>query len=240
MKEVIDVCQKIIDQINNTQLENIAKAAQLSTDAFAKNHKVFVTGSGHSHTFAEELYGRAGGLAFFIPIMTTELTIVEHPTKSTYIERLPGYAPILAELYGLKANDVVLIASNSGRNAYPIEMALKAKELGCHVVAVTNVKHSLSTTPRHSSNQRLMDIADVVIDNCGEIGDAGLKVDGVEPLMAPTSSIANSIIAQLLTVEIAKNLIAMGIEPPVFTSANVDGGFEKNEAYMRQYTRLYY
>lgn len=240
MNDVLDVCQSIIDQIKQTQLENIAEAAKISAEAFAADHKVFVTGSGHSHTFAEELYGRAGGLAFFIPIMTTELTIVEHPTKSTYIERLPGYAPILAELYGLKQNDVVFIASNSGRNAYPIEMALKAKELGCHVIAVTNVKHSSSTTPRHSSNKRLMDVADVVIDNCGEIGDAALKVEGVEPLMAPTSSIANSIIAQLLSVEIAKLLLDKGIEPPVFTSANVDGGFEKNEAYMRQYTRLYY
>jgi uncharacterized phosphosugar-binding protein len=240
MNDVLSVCQNIIDQIKETQLNNIAKAAKISADAFADNHKIFVTGSGHSHTFAEELYGRAGGLAFFVPIMTTELTIVEHPTKSTYIERLPGYAPILAELYGLKQNDVVFIASNSGRNAYPIEMALRAKELGCHVIAVTNVKHSSSATPRHSSNKRLMDVADVVIDNCGEIGDAALKVEGVEPLMAPTSSIANSIIATLLSVEIAKLLLNMGIEPPVFTSANVDGGFEKNEAYMRQYTRLYY
>ncbi len=239
MEDVIQVCQNVIDKIQSTQLENIAKAAELTAEAFASNHKVFVTGSGHSHTFSEELYGRAGGLAFFIPIMTSELTLVEHPTKSTYIERLPGYAAILADLYGLKENDVVFIASNSGRNAYPVEMALNAKELGCHVVAITNVKHSQSTNSRHASNKKLMDIADVVIDNCGVVGDAALKVEGVTPLMSPTSSVANSIIAQLLSVDIAKRLVERNIEPPVFVSFNVDGDFEKNQEYMKKFTRLY-
>lgn len=239
MKTVIDGFQSVFDSIKETQIENINEAARITAEAFSKGNKVFATGSGHSHTLSEELYGRAGGLAFIIPILTSELTLVEHPTKSTFIERLPGYAPILTELYGVSEGDVVIIASNSGRNAYPVEMALSAKKLGAQVIALTNVKHSSSTTPRHSSNKRLMDVADVVIDNCGEIGDASFKVDGVEALMAPTSSFANSIIAQLYSVEIARILVSMDIEPPVFISANLDGGFEKNEAYMKKYTRLY-
>lgn len=239
MKTVVDAFQQVIDQINNTQQDNIKEAAKISADAFVRGNKVFVTGSGHSHTFSEELYGRAGGLAFIVPIMTGELTLVEHPTKSTFIERLPGYAAILVELYRIQEGDVVLIASNSGRNAYPVEMALNAKERGAKVIAVTNVKHSSNTEPRHASNKRLMDIADVVIDNCGEVGDAAVKVEGIEPLMAPTSSFANSLIAQLYSVEIARILVSQGVEVPVFTSANLDGGFEKNEAYMEKYTRLY-
>lgn len=239
MEKVIAEFQKVLEQIKETQMDSIKEAARITVDSFSKGNKVFVTGSGHSHTFAEELYGRAGGLAFIIPILTSELTLVEHPTKSTFIERLPGYAEILIELYGVSEGDVVIIASNSGRNAYPVEMALSAKKLGAHVIALTSIKHSSNTTPRHSSNKRLMDVADVVIDNCGEIGDASFKVEGVEALMAPTSSFANSIIAQLYSVEIARGLLAMGIEPPVFTSANLDGGFEKNESYMKKYTRLY-
>ena len=72
-----------------------------------------------SHTLCEEFYGRAGGLAFVVPIMTSELTMTEHPTKSSFLERLSGYAAILADLYDIEEGDVVLIASNSGRNAYP-------------------------------------------------------------------------------------------------------------------------
>lgn len=239
MNQVVEICKQLVSDIEKTQQANILRAAKVISEAYSKGNKVFVTGSGHSHTFAEELYGRAGGLAFFVPILTTELTIVEHPTKSTYLERLPGYAAILVELYGLKQKDVVIIASNSGRNAYPIEMALESKSKGCHVIAVTNIKHSLSTEPRHNSKKRLMDVADVVIDNCGEIGDAVVSLKSLSEKIVPTSSISNAIIAQMLNYEIVEDLLEKGIEPPIFTSANVDGGFEKNQELMKKYTRLY-
>jgi uncharacterized phosphosugar-binding protein len=239
MHDVIKYYQATIDRINDSQIDNIVLAAKLTADAFEKGNKVFVTGSGHSHTFSEELYGRAGGLAFFVPMLTSELTLVEHPTKSTFVERLPGYAAILFELYGCKKDDVILIASNSGRNAYPVEMALCAKEAGLKVIAVTNVKHSMATVSRHSSGKRLLELADVVIDNCGDLGDAAYLLEGVEAPVGPTSSIANSVIALLYTVEISRLLQQRGIEAPVFVSANVDGGFEKNEKYMRTYARLY-
>lgn len=239
MDDVKNYVQSTIDRIYETQLGNISRASMLTADAFEKGNKVFVTGSGHSHTFSEELYGRAGGLAFFVPMLTSELTLVEHPTKSTFVERLPGYAAILFELYGCKKDDVILIASNSGRNAYPVEMALLAKGAGLKVVAVTNVKHSMATASRHPSSKRLLELADVVIDNCGELGDAAFNIEGVEASIGPTSSVANAIIALLYTVEITRLLHQRGIEPPVFVSANVDGGFEKNEKYMRQYARLY-
>ena len=95
--------------------------------AFMEGHKFFVSGSGHSHTMAEEMYARAGGLAFVVPILTSELTMTEHPTKSSHIERLSGYAKILVDLYGVSCGDVVLIASNSGRNAIQSNLHLKLK-----------------------------------------------------------------------------------------------------------------
>lgn len=230
---------EVLKKIETTQQAPIDAAGEAVADAFANGHKVFATGSGHSHTFAEELYGRAGGLAFIIPMLTSELTLVEHPTKSTYIERLPGYAGILFELYGCDKGDVLLIASNSGRNAYTVEMALLAKEKGCTVVAVTNLTHSSQSTSRHSSGKLLKDIADIVIDNCGGLGDAAYHVAGVEETMAPTSSIANAVIAQAFSVKVAEVLHEKGIEVPVFCSANVDGGFQKNVELFKKYTRLY-
>ena len=68
--------------------------------------------------------------------------MTEHPTKSSFLERLSGYAAILADLYDIEEGDVVLIASNSGRNAYPIEMAIEAKKRGASVIAITNIAHS--------------------------------------------------------------------------------------------------
>jgi len=173
MKEVFEVGLDIIKKIQETQSEKLEQTGHLMAQAFMEGHKFFVSGSGHSHTMAEEMYARAGGLAFVVPILTSELTMTEHPTKSSHIERLSGYAKILVDLYGISCGDVVLIASNSGRNAYPIELALEAKNRGAHVVAITSMKHTTAQSSRHSCGKNLYQIADIVIDN------GAINLDGV-------------------------------------------------------------
>ena len=230
---------QVVKKIEETQQESIERAAALIADAFVKDHHFFVSGSGHSHTVSEEFYGRAGGLAFVIPILTTELTLTEHPTKSSYIERLPGYAAILGELYGIQQGDVILIASNSGRNAYPVELALYAKEHGASVIAITSLAHSKSCASRAACGKRLFELADVVIDNCGEIGDACLTVEGVESKMLPTSSMANAFIIGALSVLSAKHIHEAGKEVPVFESLNAQLKVNRNDEYYQTYTRIY-
>ena len=229
----------VLEKLEKTQKEALYQASALIADAIANGHTFYVTGSGHSHTVAEEFYARAGGLACMVPILTSELTLVDHPTKSTYLERLPGYANILIDLYHVSAGDVVLIASNSGRNAYPVDMALEAKARGAKVVAITNMKHTMSTTSRHPSGKLLYQIADVVIDNCGDVGDASMVVDGVVAPLCPTSSMANSFIAQSITVQVVVNLKNKGMEVPVFMSANVQSEANRNDEFFEKYTRVY-
>lgn len=232
--------RKIVDRLYETQMDNIHNAAVLIAQAHKEGHKFFVSGSGHSHSVAEELYGRAGSLAFTVPILTPELTLTDHPTKSTFIERLDGYASILVELYKISSGDVVLIASNSGRNAYPVELALEAKKRGAKVIGITNLKHTATVTSRHNSGKRLFEVCDIVIDNCGEVGDAATHMEGVGTTIFPTSSIANAFICGSLSVEVCSCLQEMGCEVEVFMSANLDGGYERNEAYFDKYTRMYY
>lgn len=211
------------------------ESRHFSDERFKEGHKFFVSGSGHSHTMAEEMYARAGGLAFVVPIFT----MTEHPTKSSHIERLSGYAKILAELYGISCGDVVLIASNSGRNAYPIELALEAKSRAAHVVAITSMKHTTAQSSRHSCGKNLYQIADIVIDNCGEVGDCALSIDGLDAKFCPTSSMANSFIAQCINVACAEYLIEHNVEVPVFSSLNCDGTEERNDKLFKKYTRMY-
>jgi len=211
------------------------ESRHFSDERFKEGHKFFVSGSGHSHTMAEEMYARAGGLAFVVPIFT----MTEHPTKSSHIERLSGYAKILAELYGISCGDVVLIASNSGRNAYPIELALEAKSRAAHVVAITSMKHTTAQSSRHSCGKNLYQIADIVIDNCGEVGDCALSIDGLDAKFCPTSSMANSFIAQCINVACAEYLIEHNVEVPVFSSLNCDGTEERNNKLFKKYTRMY-
>ena len=230
---------EVAEKIRDTQRESIEQGARMIASAFVEGKKFFVTGSGHSHTLTEEFYGRAGGLAFVVPILTSELTITDHPTKSSYIERLGGYAGILGELYRIGFGDVVLIASNSGRNAYPVELALYAKEQGASVIAVTNLEHSRNSRSRAACGKKLMDLADVVIDNCGVLGDACLEVEGVAAAMMPTSSISNAFIAQALSVQSAVYIREAGAEVPVFESLNADARINRNDEYFEKYARMY-
>ena len=239
VNKVFDNGLSVICKIRETQCEKLDTAGRMIARAHMDGHKFFVTGSGHSHMVAEEFYGRAGGLAFPVPIMTTELTLEEHPTKSSYIERLPGYAAILGKLYGVDEGDVVLITSNSGRNAYPVEMALYAKEHGAKVIAITSVDHSSKTSSRHSSGKKLMDLADIVIDNCGIEGDSSLKMEGMRASIAPTSSMANAFIVQAIVAVCCDEMLKNGQEPPVFISLNSDGNETVNEELFAKYTRQY-
>ena len=229
----------VLEKIKSTQEEKLVKAGEMIAQAHMNGNTFFVSGSGHSHTVAEEFYGRAGGLAFTVPIMTCELTLQEHPTKSSYIERLHGYAGILAELYHIKENDVVIIASNSGRNAYPIELALCAKERGAKVIAITSVEHSSNTTSRHESGKKLMDIADIVIDNCGVEGDSAIHLEGLQAGVCPTSAMANTFIVQAISVVCTQTLLDHNVEAPIFISLNSDGNETVNDEYFKKYTRQY-
>ena len=213
---------EVAEKIRDTQKESIEQGARMIASAFVEGKKFFVTGSGHSHT-----------------LLTSELTITDHPTKSSYIERLGGYAGILGELYRIGFGDVVLIASNSGRNAYPVELALYAKEQGASVIAVTNLEHSRNSRSRAACGKKLMDLADVVIDNCGVLGDACLEVEGVAAAMMPTSSISNAFIAQALSVQSAVYIREAGAEVPVFESLNADARINRNDEYFEKYARMY-
>lgn len=239
VNKVFEIGLGVIEKIRDTQSEKIDAAGKLIASTHLAGHKFFVTGSGHSHTVAEEFYGRAGGLAFPVPIMTTELTLEEHPTKSSYVERLPGYAAILLELYGVSEGDTVLITSNSGRNAYPVEMALGAKERGAKVIAITNVDHSSKTSSRHSSGKKLMDLADIVIDNCGVEGDSAMQMEGMRAAICPTSSMANAFIVQSMVAACSEEMLKEGVEPPVFISLNSDGNETVNDELFAKYTRQY-
>lgn len=239
MKEVFDVGLEVVYNIRDTQGEVLTQASKLIANAFLNGKKFFVTGSGHSHTVTEDFYVRAGCLTFPIPMLTTELTFIEHPFKSSLLERLDGYGSILSELYRIEEGDVVLVVSNSGRNAYPVEVALYAKEKGATVVAITNLTATKKSTSRAQSGKLLYEIADVIIDNCGKPGDAATTIDKIDTPMIPTSTIANAFIVQAINVQCAKVIADAGVNPPVFVCPNIMGSSEKNKEYYDKYTRLY-
>jgi uncharacterized phosphosugar-binding protein len=208
-------------QAAESQLGAIRVAAGLVVEAVTSGRRFWVFGTGHSHTLAEELYGRAGGLADVRAILEPGLMLHEGLQKSSLLERLPGLAEVLLETNQLAAGDVVLIASNSGRNAVPVEFALGARERGAQVIALTSMAHTSTITSRAPSGQRLFETADVVIDNCGVPGDALIAVQGSPEPTGATSTMIGAMLLQALTVEIVTRLVDRGQTPNVLRSLNV-------------------
>ena len=231
----IEYLQSKIQEVLDNEIPNIEKAAQLMTESCLKGGRIYVFGSGHSHMIAEEMYVRAGGLALIHAILPPEMMLGTMATKSTIFERMEGYAPALLDLYHIDEKDTLLVVSNSGRNAVPVEMCMAAKAKGASVVALTSMKHSSSCTSRHSSGKRMFELADVVIDNHAEIGDAGLHIDGLKQTIGPVSNGTGIAIAQALANEVIERMVKAGVEPPVFYSSNVDGGDEKNANLFETY-----
>jgi uncharacterized phosphosugar-binding protein len=225
----------IIDKIVTTQKENILKAAGLMAEAVKNDGLIFTFGTGHSHMIAEEIMYRAGTVVPVYAILEQGVTGDREVTKSEFTERLDGYAELILDYHKLTPRDVLIVISNSGRNPVPVQMAMGATKRGIPVIAVTSVEYSKAQPSRDKSGKCLFEVADVVIDTCGVLGDAIIKLDGLEQPVAPTSNLAANFIIHSLTMETVINLLNQGIKPPVFWSGNLDGAREKNEEYLQQY-----
>lgn len=220
-EEYLGKALEIAQQAAETQLGAIRVAAGLVADALADGKQFWVFGTGHSHTLAEELYGRAAWAGRRTGDPRTGTDAARGPAEELLLERLPGLADVLLEINPLASGDVLLIASNSGRNAVPVEFALGARARGVKVIALTSLAHSNATTARAPSGQRLFETADVVIDNCGVPGDALIKVPGTPEPTGATSTLVGALLLQALTVEIVADLTDRGQTPNVLRSLNV-------------------
>lgn len=214
--DYLDKVKELVEKVKETQGENIKEAGKVIAEAIAKGGIIYFCGSGHARMIALEGVGRAGG---FVPADA----IPEGPEQ----EEGPGRE--VMKKFNFPSHSVIVVVSNSGRNPFTIDVALQAKEMGLKVIAVTNLNHSRSVSSRHSSGKRLFEIADITIDNCGELGDAIMKVEGSDVPAGATSGVIGSAIIQAMVVEAANRLGQMGIEPPLYLSANIDGGPEHNK-----------
>ena len=233
--EYIKTNQQIIEKIATDGAENIEKTAELFSDALINNRKIFLFGTGHSHMLSEELFYRAGGLVKIQPILDPPLMLHISASESTVAERVEGVAQNLFNEYGIKETDVVVIISNSGRNGVIIDMALLCKEKGVKTVALTNLQHTYSGESRHKSGKRLCEIADVVLDNFGCVGDACIEVDGVDGKICPTSTVSGALILNAIVAEAVDICAKKGFVPEHFASSNVDGGDEINNKFVEKY-----
>ena len=219
------------------QQENIEKVGKLFAQTIKNQGTLYAFGASHAGILAEELFYRTGGLALINPLFSPTLMLNTRPvTVTSQMERLDGFGRIILNGSAAKKGDTILIHSVSGRNTVSIDMAIAAKDAGLNVVVITNMEYTSQVTSRHRSGKNLYEYADIVIDNHGEFEDSCMLLDGMNQKIAPTSSIVGCMIVNMIVVSTVDHLLKLGIEPPVFRSANVDGGDEANKAIFEKYS----
>jgi len=241
LDETYSIVNSLLKKVKEEERENIEKAAQVLAESLENGGILHVIGAGHSAIIGEELAYRAGGLVPVNPIMNTDINVYHGALKSTEMEHVEGYAEIILRAMQVQKGDVVLVVSSSGVNTFPVEAAIKAKSLGCPVIAITSLEYSKSLTPKNKYNKRLFEVADVVIDNKVPRGDATLEIPGFQMKIFPVSTIIVAFIAQTIVVLAIKKLVEKGVEPPVFLSAHLPGAQEHNIKVIERYkNRLKY
>lgn len=224
-----------LDHVATSQTEAFAAARDAVAAALEADRLIYVAGSGHSHLIAEEAFFRAGGIAAAQAILDPDLMLHVSASQSSQFERETGRAEKVLANYNIGPGDVVFVASNSGRNAYPIETALAAKARGAVTVALTSLKHSQRVTSRHASGKRLFEVCDLVLDNGADYGDASLPVGSDGLRMGPISTISGAFLINAVLAEAVDQLARRGIAVDVYQSANSQGGEAAADAMVRRW-----
>ena len=114
-------------------------------------------------------------------------------------------------------------------------MALEMKRRGVMTVCITNMAHSSQSSSRHASGKRLYEVCDIVIDNCGRIGDSAMDVGSIT--CSPTSTVIGAAIMQAIVCSTVEEMLNRGAAPEVFCSSNVEGGDAINQVYIDKYRK---
>lgn len=219
---------RIVDK-NEAVMERIA--SRLVKDVTA-GKSLLVFGSGHSSIFPFELYHRAGGASFVIPLVADYLLPSAGPPVVRILERTPGSANMLLDRVQPKKGEMLWLASQSGINGASVDLALYAKKQGLFIVAFTSLVHSEAVKSRHPSGKRLFEVCDEVVDLGGHVGDAGIEVaPGVRA--GPLSTLGCVLLGHSIVVSATARL-ERAKKSCVYTSVNTPEGEKRNAEIEKQ------
>jgi uncharacterized phosphosugar-binding protein len=220
----LDTVSDLLAGLREREAAALSRAAGLVAGAVAGGGRLYAHGAGHSALPAQDLVYRAGGLALVNLLSvpgTAGVTTVPAPLGSA-LEHVGGLAAAVLAAEGVRAGDLLIVISLSGRNALPVEMAREGRARGATVLGVTSLAY-------RAAGATLPDHCDAVLDTGVPLGDAALTADGVAAPFGPVSTVIACALLQAVVAEAAGRLAAAGTEPPLLRSANVDGGREWNE-----------
>ena len=211
----------VIEKIRATQSENIMKAAAILADVTEKGGIIYGFGTGHSHLVCDDAFWRAATPANYCALLEPSASGNQEITKSYFVENTYGIGKLVVDYHRITPGDCMIIISNSGNNIAPIDAALRAKEKGIPVIAITAVEYSDYLKTKHKDGVKLKDVADVVLDNCCPIGDAAVSIDGFPMKVGSASTIPNVCLQNAILTQMVELLVERGFEPDVYYNGHL-------------------
>jgi uncharacterized phosphosugar-binding protein len=232
-----DAIDQLFLKIRDTQQHAIEEAANKAADQIAAGHNVYLFDTGH--IIDSEIYNRAGGLVlmrrFTFDFQVSDNARVDLVKDAAHNAAMSGYTNYILQLSPIQAGDILFIGSVSGKTVNVIDLAIEAKKRGIHVIALTSLEYSSRLQSMHSSQLRLFEAADQVIDNCAPYGDAMMDCEGLDSPFLPASGIAAAYVMWALNAQIVENLLKRGIQPGILRNVNV----EENRIYNNELQKRY-
>jgi uncharacterized phosphosugar-binding protein len=235
-----------LQHLLDIQREELDRAATLCTEAIAGDGLVHLFGCGHSRMLCEEMTPRQGCFVGWHTIVELGLTYhnpIVGPNglrQSLHLEKTAGYAEQILRNFAFGPHDVLIVISTSGIREVIIEMAGGARQRGLPVIGVVSRAHCAQARAAHASGKKLLDVADVILDNGAPVGDTIINLDGSPQKTGPFSTLGGALVMNMLRCEVAQRLVARGIEPVFLPSHQFVGSRtveEELEYFYAQYAR---
>ena len=250
--EYFDRTLGLVQQIRETQLPAIERAAEICAESIARGGLVFLFGNGHSRMMCEEMTPRQGCFVGFVALV--ELALSNHANivganglrAPLYLEKYEGYAGEILKGFRFGPHDAFIVISTSGIRPVVVEIAMGARQRGLPVIGICSRQHCEQSVPAHSSGKKLTDVADVLIDNQCPPGDCVVDLHGMDWRTGPTSTVTGAMIINMIRCETAGRLLEKGVKPVLLPSHQFVGRADAQaaledfyEAYRKSLRHLY-
>jgi uncharacterized phosphosugar-binding protein len=233
-------CRELVDIVEE-QLPQIRLASDWFAQSILAGRMVQVFGSGHSRIMVEEMWPRYGSFPGFNPIVELSLSFhnlvvgANGQRQAMFLENVSGLAERILRNFALRPTDSALVISSSGCNLVPIEIANGFQERGLKVVAIISRRHAEASPSKHPAGKKLHDFADLVLDTGAPVGDAMVKIPGLEIPVSPGSTIGGCLLVNAIKAEVAARLTAAGQPPKVLCGAAVVGAARAAQIFEAAY-----
>jgi uncharacterized phosphosugar-binding protein len=221
-------CRQLLSVVEQQQ-DSIRRAAGWFAETILAGRMVHLFGSGHSRILVEEMWPRYGSFPGFNPIVELSLSFhnlvvgANGQRQAMFLENVAGLAERILRNFDLGPQDSALVASSSGCNLVPIEIAAGFQARGIRVVAIISRRHSEANRSHHPAGMKLQDFADLVLDTGAPVGDAMVAVPGLDTPVSPGSTVGGCLLVNCLKAEVAERLTRAGQPPQVLTSSALVG-----------------